>query len=88
MGSIEYIHGRIIQKRDEGCAILLVSPELDEVMSLSDRLAVMFEGQIVDTVPAGQLSKEEIGLLMCGWTGEETAGEYTAGEYTRDSTTV
>ena len=88
VGSIEYIHGRIIQKRDEGCAILLVSPELDEVMSLSDRLAVMFEGQIVDTVPAGQLSKEEIGLLMCGWTGEETAGEYTAGEYTRDSTTV
>jgi simple sugar transport system ATP-binding protein len=98
VGSIEYIHGRIIQKRDEGCAILLVSPELDEVMSLSDRLAVMFEGRIVDTVPAGQLSKEEIGLLMCGWTGEETAGEetageytageYTAGEYTRDSTTV
>jgi len=44
VGSIEYIHGRIIEKRDEGTAVLLVSPELDEVMSLSDRIAVMYEG--------------------------------------------
>jgi len=45
VGSIEYIHGRIIEKRDQGTAILLVSTELDEIMALSDRIAVMFRGQ-------------------------------------------
>lgn len=67
VGSIEYIHRRIIEKRDEGTAVLLVSPELDEVMSLSDRIAVMYEGEIVDILPAEQPTREEIGLLMCGW---------------------
>jgi len=66
VGSIEYIHRRIIEKRDEGCAVLLVSPELDEVMGLSDRIAVMYEGKIVDILPAAQATKEEIGLLMAG----------------------
>ncbi|HQA29428.1 MAG TPA: ABC transporter ATP-binding protein, partial [Brevefilum fermentans] len=47
VGSIEYIHKRIVQKRDEGCAVLLVSPELDEVMELSDRIAVMYRGKIL-----------------------------------------
>jgi ABC-type uncharacterized transport system ATPase subunit len=71
VGSIEYIHSRIIEKRDEGCAVLLVSPELDEVMSLSDRIAVMYEGRIVDIVPADQPTKEELGLMMGGWEAEE-----------------
>ena len=66
VGSIEYIHQRIIAKRDEGCAVLLVSPELDEVMSLSDRIAVMYEGRIMDILPADQVTREEIGLLMAG----------------------
>lgn len=66
VGSIEYIHQRIIAKRDEGCAVLLVSPELDEVMNLSDRIAVMYEGRIMDILPADQASREEIGLLMAG----------------------
>ena len=66
VGSIEYIHGRIIEKRDEGTAVLLVSPELDEVMSLSDRIAVMYEGEIVDIVPAKEATREQIGLLMAG----------------------
>lgn len=66
VGSIEYIHSRIIEKRDEGCAVLVVSSELDEVMSLSDRIAVMYEGEIVGTLPADQATKEEIGLLMAG----------------------
>jgi len=66
VGSIEYIHGRIIQKRDEGCAVLLVSPELDEVMELSDRIAVMFRGKIIAVVAADQVTKEEVGLLMAG----------------------
>jgi len=66
VGSIEYIHGRIVEKRDEGCAVLLVSPELDEIMSLSDRIAVMFAGKILDILPAKDVTKEELGLLMAG----------------------
>ncbi|MCP4543084.1 MAG: ABC transporter ATP-binding protein [Chloroflexi bacterium] len=67
VGSIEFIHNRLVQARDAGVAVLLVSAELDEIMSLSDRIAVIYEGEIVDIVPAGQLSKEDIGLRMCGW---------------------
>jgi ABC-type uncharacterized transport system ATPase subunit len=78
VGSIEYIHQRIIEKRDEGTAVLLVSPELDEVMSLSDRIAVMYEGRIVDILPAEQPTKEELGLLMCGWEDEEAANASSA----------
>ena len=66
VGSIEYIHNRILQKRDEGCAVLLVSPELDEILNLSDRIAVMFAGQILAILPAEQASKENLGLLMAG----------------------
>lgn len=73
VGSIEYIHQRIIQKRDEGCAVLLVSPELDEVMTLSDRIAVMYEGKIQAIIPAEKATKEEIGLLMAG-VRREAAG--------------
>ena len=66
VGSIEYIHRRLVQKRDEGCAVLLVSVELDEIMALSDRIAVMYEGEIVDVVDADQVTREELGLLMAG----------------------
>jgi len=66
VGSIEYIHERIIEKRDEGTAVLLVSPELDEIIALSDRIAVMYKGQIVEIVTSGEVSKEYIGLLMAG----------------------
>jgi simple sugar transport system ATP-binding protein len=66
VGSIEYIHSRIIEKRDEGTAVLLVSPELDEIIALSDRIAVMYKGQIVDIVPAAKVSKKYLGLLMAG----------------------
>ena len=58
VGSIEYIHGQIVRKRDEGCAVLLVSPELDEIMGLSDRIAVMFGGKILDIIPAKSATKE------------------------------
>ncbi|MDH7485645.1 MAG: ABC transporter ATP-binding protein [Anaerolineae bacterium] len=71
VGSIEYIHNRIIQKRDEGTAVLLASPELDEVIALSDRIAVMYKGQIVDIVPAMGVNKEYLGLLMAGVKPEE-----------------
>ncbi len=77
VGSIEYIHQRIIQKRDEGCAVLVVSAELDEIMALSDRIAVMYKGRIIDTVPAKGTSKNHLGLLMAGIkpTAEDLAHE-------------
>jgi simple sugar transport system ATP-binding protein len=71
VGSIEYIHRRLIEKRDEGVAVLLVSVELDEIMALSDRIAVMYEGKIVGTVDADKISREELGLLMAGAQIEE-----------------
>ncbi len=66
VGSIEYIHNQIIQKRDQNCAILLISPELDEIISLSDRIAVMFEGKIMAILPANTATREKLGLLMTG----------------------
>ena len=74
VGSIEYIHRRLIQKRDEGVAVLLVSVELDEIMALSDRIAVMYEGKIVGTVDADKISREELGLLMAGAQLAEKGG--------------
>jgi ABC-type uncharacterized transport system ATPase subunit len=71
VGSIEYIHARILQKRDEGCGVLLVSPELDEIMNLSDRIAVMFDGKIVAIMNAAEATKEKLGLLMAGLSEED-----------------
>ena len=66
VGSIEYIHARIIEKRDAGLAVLLVSPELDEILALSDRVAVIYRGRIVAIVDAEEATKEYLGLLMAG----------------------
>ena len=66
VGSIEFIHKQIIRMRDEGAGILLVSSELDEVLSLSDRVAVMFEGQIIDILPIEEADKDTVGLRMAG----------------------
>ena len=66
VGSIEYIHKQIVQKRDEGAGVLLVSPELDEIMELSDRIAVMYRGRVLAVVPNKGISKENIGLMMAG----------------------
>ena len=71
VGSIEYIHGRIVKKRSEGTAVVVVSSELDEIIALSDRIAVLFKGQVVAIVPAGKVSKEALGLLMAGVRPEE-----------------
>ncbi len=73
VGSIEYIHSRIIEKRDEGTAVLLVSSELDEILALSDRIAVMYRGQIMEIVEASKASKEYLGLLMAGIKPDEAA---------------
>jgi simple sugar transport system ATP-binding protein len=70
VGAIEYLHRRIVTERDEGRAVLLVSLELDEILSLSDRILVLYEGEIVGE-HTGEVSEEEIGLEMLG--GRERA---------------
>ena len=68
VGSIEYIHNQIVNIRDEGAAVLLVSAELDEILSLSDRISVMFHGEIVATMDREEATREGLGLLMAGVT--------------------
>jgi simple sugar transport system ATP-binding protein len=68
VGSIEYIHRRLVEMRDQGVAVLLVSAELDEIMSLSDRIAVIYRGEIVAVREADHVSRAELGLLMAGST--------------------
>lgn len=66
VGSIEYIHQQILNRRDNGVAVLLVSTELDEILQLSDQIAVMYRGKIVAIVPCAEATKEYLGLLMAG----------------------
>jgi len=66
VGAIEYIHGQLVAERDKGKAVLLVSLELDEVMSLSDRILVMYEGEIVGELDPKTTTVEELGLYMAG----------------------
>ena len=66
VGAIEYVHRQLIQKRDEGKAVLLVSFELDEVMNVSDRILVMHEGEIVADVKPDETNIQELGLYMAG----------------------
>ncbi|MDG4647207.1 ABC transporter ATP-binding protein [Roseibacterium sp. SDUM158017] len=68
IGAIEFIHKEILRLRDEGKAILLVSVELDEIMGLSDRIAVMFDGHIMGERLPGETDENELGLLMAGVT--------------------
>lgn len=68
VGAIEYIHKRLIAERDRGRGVLLLSLELDEVMSLSDRIAVMYEGKIVDILDAKDATEQKLGILMAGGT--------------------
>ena len=73
IGAIEFIHQRLIDLRDAGKAILLVSVELDEIMSLSDRIAVMFDGRIMGERQPEQTDEAELGLLMAGITEKGAA---------------
>tara|TARA_B100001250_G_scaffold14477_1_gene12662 strand:+ start:9934 stop:11445 length:1512 start_codon:yes stop_codon:yes gene_type:complete len=68
IGAIEFIHRRILEQRDKGAAVLLVSAELDEILGLSDRIAVLYAGKIMDVVDAQEANREKIGLLMAGIT--------------------
>ena len=71
VGAIEYIHGQLVAQRDAGKAVLLVSLELDEVMNLSDRILVMYEGQIVGELDPKQTTVQELGLYMAGAKRQE-----------------
>jgi len=66
VGAIEYIHKRLIQERDNGKSILLFSLELDEILNVCDRIAVMYEGEIVGIVNANETNENELGLMMAG----------------------
>jgi simple sugar transport system ATP-binding protein len=66
VGAIEYIHKRIIAERDKGKAVLLVSLELDEIIDVSDRISVIFRGEIIGTVDAKGADENELGLMMSG----------------------
>jgi ABC-type uncharacterized transport system ATPase subunit len=74
VGSIQYIHARIVSKRDEGAGVLLVSSELDEIMALADRIAVMYQGKVVGILDRDDATREQLGLLMAGSKEDATAG--------------
>ena len=66
IGAIEFIHRRILREREEGKAVLLVSTEMDELLALSDRILVLFKGQIMGEAPATPEAVQQIGLMMLG----------------------
>ncbi len=66
VGSIEYIHKEIIKMRDDGVGVIVISAELDEILSLSDRIAIMFRGEIVTIIDAESATREQLGLWMAG----------------------
>jgi len=75
VGAIEYIHKQLLEQRDQGKAILLISLELEEVMNVSDRILVMYEGEIVADVDPKQVTFQELGLYMSGAKRAIRAGE-------------
>jgi general nucleoside transport system ATP-binding protein len=78
VGSIEFVHRRIVEERDNGTAVIIVSSELDEIYALADRIAVMYEGQITGFRPP-TVSVTELGLLMAGARGDAAAAGDSAG---------
>nr|WP_239094308.1 ABC transporter ATP-binding protein [Bacillus sp. B15-48] len=75
VGAIEFIHKRLIEQRDNGKAVLLISFELDEILNVSDRIAVLYEGQIVAIVDPKETTEQELGLLMAGSKGKKVGEE-------------
>ena len=73
VGAIEYIHSQLVAHRDKGHAVLLVSFELDEIFNLSDRIAVMNSGELIDVVKTSETNEEEVGLMMAGIKHKEGA---------------
>ncbi|MCK6540585.1 MAG: ABC transporter ATP-binding protein [Anaerolineales bacterium] len=73
IGATEYVRDQLLEQRKRGAAILLISEDLDEILALSDRIAVIYEGQIMDIVPRADATPEKLGLLMAGVHPEEGA---------------
>ena len=73
VGAIEYIHKQLIRERDNGKAVLLVSLDLDEILNVSDRIVVIYEGEIIESIDARDATEQKIRLLMAG--GKEKVGE-------------
>lgn len=78
VGAIEYIHRRIVELRDKGSAVLLISAELDEILSLADEVAVLYEGSIVSVQPRAEVDELELGLRMAGVHGDDDAAATAA----------
>lgn len=85
IGAIEFIHARIVEARDQGLAVLLISADLGEVMNLADRILVMYEGRVVGEVPADKATETGLGLLM---TGSSEHGGASGGRSGELSTTL
>ncbi len=66
VGATEYVRTKLLEQRDRGAAVLLVSEDLDEILALSDRVAVIYEGRIAGVLPAEEAEEEQLGLLMSG----------------------
>jgi general nucleoside transport system ATP-binding protein len=73
IGATEYVRGQLLEQRKKGAAIILISEDLDEILALSDRIAVIYEGQVMDIVPRADATPEKLGLLMAGVHSEEGA---------------
>jgi len=80
VGAIEFIHRRLIEQRDKGKAVLLISFELDEVMNVSDTIAVIHDGHIIDTVKPQETTEQQLGLLMAGQTVKKPSLDKVGGE--------
>jgi ABC-type uncharacterized transport system ATPase subunit len=80
VGSIEYIHERVVKLRDQGDAVLIVSSDLDEVLALGDRISVMFRGRMDGPFDSGSVTREQIGLMMAGARPEAEAAELGGAE--------
>jgi simple sugar transport system ATP-binding protein len=72
VGAIEFVHKQLVEARDEGKGVLLVSFDLDEILDLSDRILVIYQGQITGEYMSGTVSRTELGLRMGGRTADES----------------
>jgi simple sugar transport system ATP-binding protein len=66
VAAIEFVHARLVEQRDAGVGVLLISTELDEIVALSDRIAVIYEGQVMGIVEADGVDVKDLGLMMAG----------------------
>jgi simple sugar transport system ATP-binding protein len=78
IGATEYVREQLLEQRRQGAAIMLISEDLDEILTLSDRIAIVYEGQIMDIVPREEATAERLGLLMAGVRPDEGTSAVTS----------